>query len=233
MENRVVFFDLGNTLARSGDLSARRLLGHRLNLTEKEVKQVGRLIMTSPAADPQSLATELECILKDQAPQRILEAVRAVWQQQMEQFALLPGACEVLDRLKGMSFRLGLLSNMWHPIYEALLSKASDVLEYFDHLVLSYRVGFKKPSLSIFELAIETAGVAPHRCWMVGDSYELDLDPAMKAGMRTVWVLSRPEAEKGFLAEILRRDKPLPDNAVEHLRDLPQVMDMSYRTGEV
>lgn len=233
MEGRVVFFDLGNTLTRGGGTSARRMLGHRLDLSEKEVKRVGRVIMTCPATDPESLARELENALGDKAPQRILEAVRAVWQEQMDQFSLLPDMFQVLNRLKRMSFRLGLLSNLWHPVFEAFVLKAPAALEQFDHLVLSYLLGVKKPSPAIFEAAIAASGIPAHRCWMVGDSYELDLDPAMKVGMRSVWVLSRPEAEKGLLAEIMRGDKPLPDSAVDRLLDLPFVMGRLTQMEEV
>jgi hypothetical protein len=49
MKAQLVFFDIGNTLAATGDLSARRLLAERLHLSEKETKRVGRLIMTHPA----------------------------------------------------------------------------------------------------------------------------------------------------------------------------------------
>lgn len=223
MEERVLFFDLGNTLVRSRGTSARRMLGHLLDLSEKEVKRVGRMIMTCDAVDPQSLAECLMETLGGRDLPSVLEAVRTVWEEQIDHLALLSDVLGVLGDLRERSFRLGLLSNSWHPVFDALQRKWPQLLELFDPLILSYRMGVKKPSEAIFKAAISASGTLPGHCWMVGDSYELDLAPAMRAGMHSIWVLSRPEAERGLLAEVLRGEKRAPDSAVERLSDLLNV----------
>lgn len=232
MEECVIFFDLGNTLARNSGTSARRMLGHLLNLSEKEVKRAGRVVMTSHAVEPESLAEHLTEALGGRDQRSVLQAVRTVWQEQIDHLSLLPDVFDVLDGLKEMHCRLGLLSNSWHPVFEALQLKWPHLLERFDPLILSYRMGVKKPSAAIFRAAIAASGGIPGRCWMVGDSYELDLGPAMNAGMRSIWVLSRPEAERGLLAEVLRGERRAPDSAVERLSDLLTVFGSSSREEE-
>lgn len=225
-----LFFDLGGTLLRPSGISARRRLGLLMNLSEKEVKRAGRLIMTSPCESPESLAGELSRALGTRGSADVLEAVRSVWREQFDLVALHPHALDLLDRLRTSGYRLGLLSNVWPPVIHALEARHPGFLSSFDHLVLSCRLGFKKPSPAVFETAMTAAGPAsPHRTWMIGDSYELDMEPAMKAGMHAIWILSRPEAEKGLLAQVLRGEKTRPDSAVGDLAELPTVLERLAR----
>jgi FMN phosphatase YigB (HAD superfamily) len=219
-----VFFDLGNTILQPVGRSARRMLGERLSLSEKEVKRAGRVIMTRPHRTPEALAAELSTVLSSRDPRLVLEAVRTVWREQMGRVALHPDALELLDRLRKASCRLGLLSNLWEPVIESIQSRFPELMTRVDHLLLSCRLGVKKPSPVIFDAAVAAVGMPPGRCWMVGDSYELDLAPAMGAGMRTVWFLSRPEVEKELLARVLRGESPHPDFAVSELLDLPRLL---------
>jgi FMN phosphatase YigB (HAD superfamily) len=63
---------------------------------------------------------------------------------------------------------------------------------------------------------------------MVGDSYEQDIEPARNVGMRTLWVLRRPEKERGVLVKLLRGEQTPPDLLVE---DLNQIDTLLKRKG--
>jgi FMN phosphatase YigB (HAD superfamily) len=69
--------------------------------------------------------------------------------------------------------------------------------------VLSYREGVAKPSPEPFRRVLAAAGVPSSRAVMVGDSYAYDIEPAAAIGMRTVWVLHRPEKEAEHLVRVL------------------------------
>jgi putative hydrolase of the HAD superfamily len=60
-----------------------------------------------------------------------------------------------------------------------------DLDELFDHVVLSGRVGVRKPSRRIFRIAADCAGTAAERCLMV-DDLEQNLVGARRVGMRTL-----------------------------------------------
>lgn len=90
-----------------------------------------------------------------------------------------------------------------------------------DYFVLSYRLGCKKPSPDLFRQALAQTGSPAGSCWMVGDSYELDIEPALAVGMHAIWVLRSPEREKTLLAQVLRGEKPRPDWAIAHLEEIP------------
>ena len=68
-----------------------------------------------------------------------------------------------------------------------------DALHRFDHVIASGEVGVAKPNPRIFEVAVETFGVAPEEAAYVGDRLETDALGAAGAGLTGVWV-DRPGA---------------------------------------
>jgi len=55
----------------------------------------------------------------------------------------------------------------------------------FPRIVTSEEMGVEKPDLSVFEQAAKVLGVEPKDCMMVGDSFENDIVPALKLGMKS------------------------------------------------
>jgi HAD superfamily hydrolase (TIGR01549 family) len=216
----VLFFDLGQTLVTTAAQSPRRLVASNLALSEKETRMVGQLIMTNPASEPSSLAKALHGILIDHDQDHLERVLTKVWEEQQRCVRPIDGAARVLEALKAKGFRLGLLSNTWHPLYASFLNNCQEIAELMDYSVLSYRLGWKKPSLQIFHRALAEADAPAERCWMIGDSYELDIEPALMAKMHAIWVLHRPEVERPLLAQVLRGEKPRPDWSVAHVHEV-------------
>jgi HAD superfamily hydrolase (TIGR01509 family) len=217
---RVIFFDLGQTLVTAATQSPRRMLASRLALSEKETRKVGRLIMTHPATEPAVLALALKETLFHREQQTLQRVIEEVWEEQRRCVRAIDGAASVLTALKEKGFALGLLSNTWHPLHSGFLRNCPEMAELLDHSVLSYRLGSKKPSPEIFRHAMAEADAPAEQCWMIGDSYELDIEPAMTAGMHTIWVLRSPEKEQQVLAQVLRGEKPCPDWSVARLDEV-------------
>lgn len=220
MSSDTVFFDIGNTLATGLEISARRLLAARLGLSEKETRRAGRLLMTCPATDPASLAAAVGKCLPSRGTADIAVAVAAIWEEQIHCIRPVPGASALLEALKAEGCRLGIVSNTWHPAFIGFRRACPSILDLFDSVTLSYREGCKKPSADIYRKALESVRANPRDCWMVGDSYELDVEPARRAGMKTVWVLSRPERELSTLAQIINGCMEKPDLVVTGLDEL-------------
>ena len=59
----------------------------------------------------------------------------------------------------------------------------------FDDVIESATVGIRKPDPRIFTLGVEALGIKPEETIVVGDSYEKDILPALKAGCRAVWFM--------------------------------------------
>ncbi len=83
--------------------------------------------------------------------------------------------------------RLGLLTNGTPDLQRAKL-EGSGLGSFFDSVVVSGEVGFGKPDVRIFELALERLGGSAASTIMIGNSLQTDVEPAMKVGMTGVWV---------------------------------------------
>lgn len=58
----------------------------------------------------------------------------------------------------------------------------------FDDILPTVELGIMKPDSSVFENAIKIIGVPAEEIVVIGDRPEVDLVPAKKVGMKTVWV---------------------------------------------
>lgn len=215
-----VFFDIGHTLAVGGEMSPRRLIGYRLGLSEEEIKSLGKFIMTTPLETRKDLSIAIKPFVKHLGTSEVESVLDEIWNEQNLCVELLPGAEEVIVTLAKRGYELGLISNIWHPFYEGVSKKAYRIWHYFKHVIVSYRAGIKKPDRRIYRLARELSQTG--ECWMVGDTYEMDILPAKTEGFKTVWFLIRPERERDSLARVLRGETPAPDFAVADLRELVQ-----------
>ena len=85
-------------------------------------------------------------------------------------------------------FRLAIISNVDDDLFAA----TEPQLEVkFDQIITAQQAKAYKPSLEIFELALNRIGVPSHRVLHVGQSVYHDVIPAQSLGLATVWV-NRP-----------------------------------------
>jgi len=96
---------------------------------------------------------------------------------------LEPGAGELLKDLRPAGYRLGVISNFDLRLYDIL--KHLDVLNAFEHIVISSQVGADKPSPRIFEEALKRFGVEPVELLHVGDDEAADGAGASALGLQT------------------------------------------------
>jgi putative hydrolase of the HAD superfamily len=112
-------------------------------------------------------------------PVRLLESFL-----RLESYRLYEDAIPVLERLRGTSVILGVISN-WEDWLEQLIAHL-EINRYFDHVILSGTAGVEKPDAAIFHHALDAAGVAPHEAVHVGDSLRDDIQGAAAVGIRPI-----------------------------------------------
>lgn len=75
---------------------------------------------------------------------------------------------DALRAVRRQGVGVSLLSNMV-PTWDAHWRRMVDVEELFDHVVLSFEAGHRKPEKEMFALAARRAGVRPSECVLVDD----------------------------------------------------------------
>src|SRR5256886_14558088 len=121
---------------------------------------------------------------------------------------------QLLAILAERGFELGVVSNGCGNV-ETLCADFG-FAPFLSLIVDSRRVGFCKPDPAIFRHAAEKLGVDPGTILMVGDSFDRDVVPAKKVGMKTAWVEGARPRECP--------DPSLVDLHLRRLADLPAAL---------
>lgn len=90
-----------------------------------------------------------------------------------------PRMADAVDVLREAGVRTALVSNSWSDDYPP------EVLERFDAVVISGRIGMRKPEPEIYLHAADALDVSPSACVFV-DDFEVNVEAARKLGMRAV-----------------------------------------------
>ncbi len=93
-----------------------------------------------------------------------------------------PEIPSVLEALKQMGLKIGLISNVNSCGQVTTNLKAYGIYHYFDPIVLSSVYGRRKPDPAIFHYAARMANVPASRCIYVGDRIARDVVGARRAG---------------------------------------------------
>ncbi|MEJ7800507.1 MAG: HAD-IA family hydrolase [Ilumatobacter sp.] len=99
-----------------------------------------------------------------------------------------------LDRVISAGYVTACLTNnVRNPDPRNSRPEVDDVMEKFDHVVESSKVGCRKPESRFYEIACELAGVSPVECVFL-DDLGINLKPARAMGMTTIKVLGAERA---------------------------------------
>lgn len=105
--------------------------------------------------------------------------------------AVRPEMVRALDRVIAAGYVTACLTN--NVSSDHTRPDVDAVMERFDHVIESSKVGCRKPETAFYELACETAGVTPAECVFL-DDLGINLKPARAMGMTTIKVLAADQA---------------------------------------
>jgi putative hydrolase of the HAD superfamily len=105
------------------------------------------------------------------------------WQQH-ENFELYEDTLPVLEELRRVGLKIGLVSNSARDVREFARHHALEI----DAGISSFHHGKTKPHASIFRAVLELLDVDPHEAAMVGDTVADDVEGARAIGMYAVLV---------------------------------------------
>lgn len=121
---------------------------------------------------------------------RVKTAVNVFFQDYVDSLKIKPCAKSILEQVS-TDYKLGLVSNFTYaPVIYAGLRKLG-INQFFNAVLVSEEVGWRKPSRRIFEEALRRLGVTGKETAYVGDSPLEDIEGAKALGMRTIFVPSQ------------------------------------------
>ena len=128
-------------------------------------------------------------------------------------------AIPTLQKLRGMGYNLGIISNAGDDKDVQQLARGFGITEYFDFILTSAACSYRKPHPRIFELALSNWYCPPNEAVMVGDNLDADIRGAQEAGVYGIWINRRahPDMEK--------QEQVQPDASLSSLSELPSILD--------
>lgn len=209
-----VVFDIGATLVTGPPIAPNKVISKALGCVSHS--EVSGVIMTQPTASAEEAVRVMESLVGRMSDEARV-AVTKLWTDQCSAPTALPGAAEAVASMKQMGLKIGLLSDIWTPYYIGVEQAIPDVVDSADAVILSCLSGRRKPDLHNFNLVCNELNLSPEELVMVGDTYTHDIMPAIQSGMKTIWVLARPDREKQSLLEILNGNSPAPSITIEDI----------------
>jgi HAD superfamily hydrolase (TIGR01662 family) len=206
----VLFFDLGNTLmyfdtsldvvsARANQALYRKLAEFGINVSESEFLRTFTEFTlqsnkerneTCVEQTTEQTVTQMLAYLGTHTYSRnqIKQAVGALFSEYQEHWRLGDDTLKTLKTLQKRGFHLGIISNASDRDDVRVLMKKGSLEPYFEHVIVSAEVGFRKPHPEIFQKGLKTFRSTPDRCLMIGDTLSADVVGANLVGMTSIWI---------------------------------------------
>jgi FMN phosphatase YigB (HAD superfamily) len=126
----------------------------------------------------------------------------------------------VLEKVASLRVPSAVLCNGWGRIAQAKARAAG----FGGAVLVSEDVGAAKPTAAAFDTLVSEFRLPRDRIWYVGTDPRRDVDPAAKAGLRTIWLNARGDTYPvGLLPPartIVELDELLPELCEEYTRSL-------------
>ena len=184
----------------------------------KEMREITNVVWVSETLNTLGYETVAE-------DRRIKTALNVFFQDYVETLELRPWT-EILLQDIVKNCKLGLISNFTYtPVIYASLRKLG-IGKYFNTIVVSEDIGWRKPHKRIFRAALESLNVEANETIFVGDSPVEDIEGAKEVGMKAIFVLSQFNT-----LEELYCIKQKPDIIAENLQEVSDSLKRMINTN--
>jgi len=145
---------------------------------------------------------------------RIKTAVNVFFEDYLNSLELRPYVKKLLNKVS-IEYKLGLISNFTYaPVIHAGIRKLG-INQFFNAVLVSEEVGWRKPSIKIFEETLRRLDAIAEETVYVGDSPLEDIKGAKAIGMKTIFVPSQ-----FYSLESLYESRQKPDAIMKDTREL-------------
>lgn len=117
------------------------------------------------------------------------ELVKRFFALEAESWILFPGIPEMLQQVRDLDLRMGVLSNARNDWAVREIMERLDLTRYFDAILTSAALGVRKPRPEPFQEMLKLLGIEATEAVMVGNSMEADVAGAVPLGIKTIRVI--------------------------------------------
>ena len=119
----------------------------------------------------------------------IEKLVKKFFAVEVESWVLFPGVTEMLQQVRDLGLKLGLLSNARNDWAVREIVEHLGLSRFFDAILTSAAVGIRKPRPEPFNQMLELLAVRASDTVMIGNSMEADVAGAKPLGIKTIRVI--------------------------------------------
>ena len=213
---RVIIFDGDHTLyfPHTSKAYDRKFsfLERKTGISRSEIRKVWEGIVDEVKGDPNpekrtreySTKKTLEKLHVDNPDLLAEKAVDVFWTSVKDNLQVRDDAEALLNDLRE-KYTLVIASDEFEKrLVGKLNSFLQDWKKYFDFMVTPEKTKSMKPSERYYEIALKKLDVQPSEMVMIGDSWERDLEPAKKLGIKTVLISEQKEGDPDYLIQDLK-----------------------------
>jgi putative hydrolase of the HAD superfamily len=117
------------------------------------------------------------------------DLVKRFFALEAESWVIFPGILEMLQQVRDLGLKMGLLSNARNDWAVREIMKGLGLTRYFDVILTSAALGVRKPRPEPFLEMLKLLGIEAAEAVMVGNSMEADIAGAVPLGIKTIRVI--------------------------------------------
>ena len=153
------------------------------------------------------------------------DLVKRSFEYEINSWTLFPGVHEMLQQIRALGLKIGLLSNARSDWAVREIVDRMDLTRHFDAILTSAAVGFRKPRPEPFQQMLKLLDIDASEAVMIGNSMEADMIGARSFGLRTIHTVFGEETEEA---------KVDPDITVSRVADIiPAVKRLATQSQRV
>lgn len=150
---------------------------------DAERHRIGRLDMFKARREIVKLALDKLNYNNEEAAQDLADTYT---RRQLELVHLFPDSIDTLEKLKNQGIRMVLITNGNAEGQRWKINRFS-LEKYFEFCLVEGEVGFGKPDIRVFELALNKLQLKAEEVWMVGDNLVWDIKAPQQLGIFSIW----------------------------------------------
>ncbi len=188
-------------------------------IRREELREIGNDVWLAEALKELGFSVTEDC-------SEVTRAIDAYFTPYLGGITLFPETRRVLDVLVG-HYKLGLVSNFTFADIVRRVLKKLDIERYFNPVVISHDVNWRKPHAFLFRQLLDGFGFASSEVAFVGDDLVGDVAGAQKCGLLAIHVdrgpVKRYDPAMGTKAAVVGIE---PDFRLGSLDELPGLLQM-------